>query len=520
MTSRRIILFFSILACGILFFYTTSPFTAHAQSVRYGATTPQDTDLDGLTDQGEAQIFDTDPLISDTDADGYLDGAEVLLGSNPNDEQDPAHYIISGTAESFPEREIPWPWYIARATGLEAYLILFFVTVMGVGIYTKKLYWIIRSEDALILHKHLSVFAGLLLVVHIVSLMLDSYIKFRWYEVFLPFASHFKNAYVALGIIGFYIFLVILISSLFFRARFPRQWRTLHYLTYPLFFIGLIHGVFIGTDTQYVSIQIMYWITGSIGVALTVYRIAYPYLQKKYDVIASSVSLATKDIADLTLIQENGDQLPSFKPGQYVALAAYGADGKLGRKHYFSIAGSPNDRTRMRFGIRILGFFTQNIARMRAGDRLALFGPYGDFTFDPNIMRRVVFIAGGVGITPFLSAIHYATEQHLTNDLTLIYSNKSKTSAAFYDEIRAMTEKNPHVKAFFLMSDEKPTADEATLLFGRLDEIKLRNCISNTFANTYFFICGPPQFMTAATKLLKYCGVSPYFIRKEQFYAT
>ena len=520
MTARRITTFgFVLFACVLIFAYATHPLSAHAQTVRYGSTAPRDTDLDGLTDQGEAQIFDTDPLVADTDEDGYLDGAEALLGSDPLDPQDPAHYMTSPDS-ALTEREIPWPWYVARASGLEAYLILFLVTVMGVGIYTKKLYRFIRSEDALMLHKHLSIFAGLLLVIHIVSLMLDTYIKFRWYEVFLPFASHFKNAYVGIGIIGFYIFLAILVSSLFFRARFPRQWRTLHYLTYPLFFIGLIHGVFVGTDAHYISIRIMYWITGGIGVALTAYRIAYPYLQKKYDVVVTDISLATKDIADLTLAQENGNTLPSFKPGQYVALAAYGADGKLGHKHYFSIAGSPNDRTRMRFGIRILGFFTQGIARMRQGDRLALFGPYGDFTFEPNTMRRVVFIAGGVGITPFLSALHYATEKRLSNDLTLIYSNKTKTSAAFYDDIRAMEDVNPHIKAFFLMSEEKPTVNEEAHLFGRLDEETLRACTDNTLADTYFFVCGPPPFMAAAMKLLKHCGVSPYYIRKEQFYAT
>lgn len=520
MTSRRILFLFLILVAGLLFSYAMQPLSAHAQTVRYGATTPQDTDLDGLTDQGEAQIFDTDPLIPDTDNDGYLDGAEALLGSDPNDEQDPAHYITSGEAGAFTEREIPWPWYIARATGLEAYIILFLITVLGVGIYTKTVFRFIRSEDALILHKHLSISAGLLLVAHIVSLMLDTYIRFRWYEVFLPFASHFKNAYVGIGIIGFYLFLAILVSSLFFRSRFPRQWRTLHYLAYPLFFTGLIHGIFVGTDTQYLPIQIMYGITGIVGVLLTGYRIAYPYLQKKYAVVAENVQRAAKDIVDLTLTQDNGSAFPPFKPGQYVALAAYGADGKLGRKHYFSIAGSPNDHTRMRFGIRILGFFTQNIARMRPGDRLALFGPYGDFTFEPETMRRVVFIAGGVGITPFLSAMRYATDNHFTNDLTLIYSNKSKASAAFYNEIRAMARENQHLKTFFLMSEEKPAGEEDIHLFGRLDEAKLRYATRNTLADTYFFLCGPPPLLAAATKLLRHCGVSPHFIRKEQFYAT
>lgn len=509
---------FIMILCAI-FIITPRALVFAETIVQYDAAPPTDTDLDGLTDQGELQTFKTDPYMADTDGDTYLDGAEILIGSDPLDAEDPARYIISASEEPA-KREIPWAWYIARATGLEAYILLFIVTVLGVGIYTKNIPKIFRSEDVLSLHKGISISAGILLAAHCVALLLDPFIQFKLYEVFVPFTAHFKNASVGMGVIAFYFFLIILVSSLFFRERFPRQWRKLHYLTYPLFFMGLAHGVMVGTDTAYPALRALYWITGSVTVALITYRIAYPHLQKQYAMSVTAISHATPDIIDLTLEREDKHEFPFFKPGQYAALARCGSNGAIGRKHYFSIASQPNKRKNVRFGIRILGYFTQDIARMRPGDKLALFGPYGDFVVEPETMRRAVFIAGGVGITPFLSAIEHATENALANDLVLLYSNKSTTSTAFLNDIQTMAQRNPRFTPFFFLTEEKPFSNETQFLPGRIDETKLRYCIESSFADTYFFICGPQPFMNAMIKLLKHCGVSPHFIRKEEFYSA
>lgn len=510
--------FFIILACAVFIAAPGAPASADTM-VQYDAASPTDTDLDGLTDQGELQIFGSDPLMADTDGDTYLDGAEILIGSDPLDMGDPAHYTVSASGEPV-KREIPWAWYVARATGLEAYALLFIVTVMGVGVYTKTIPRIFRSEDVLSLHKGISISAGVLLVMHLAALLFDPFIEFQLYEVFFPFTSHFKSAYVGIGVIAFYLFLIILISSLFFRKRFPQQWRKLHYLTYPLFFMGLIHGAMTGTDAAYPAIRAMYWVTGSIAGVLVLYRIVYPYLQKRYAMSVASIAKATPNVIDITLEREDKHEFPFFKPGQYAALARHDSRGTIGKKHYFSIASQPNKRKAIRFGIRILGSFTQDIARMRVGDKLALFGPYGDFVFESETMPRTVFIAGGVGITPFLSAIEHATKNALANDITLLYSNKSKASAAFFNDLEMMAKHHPRFTPFFFFTEEQLFSDEAKFLSGRIDEKKLRYCVENTFADTHFFICGPQPFMDTMVKLLKHCGVAPHFIRKEQFYSA
>ncbi len=487
--------------------------------VNYDVSAPLDSDFDGLTDQGELQRFKTDPAKPDTDGDGYLDGEEIILGSDPLDDQDPGRFLSSGqeNGEVF-EKEIPWPWYISRATGLEAYLLLFFITILGIGLYTQFIFPLFRSENVLVFHKYLSMFTFAVIIVHIVSLLFDKYINFRIIELLVPFLSHFKNIEVSIGIFAFYLFVIIVVTSIFIREIYPRFWRKLHYIAYPLFILSFLHGVLTGTDTSLPLVQAVYWVTGIIGSILIIYRIVYPYLQKMNACVVTNIFMSTEDVAVLEIMREDGKELPSFKPGQYAALAFRDAKGKMTRKHYFSLANSPaSNKAVVRFGIKVGGNFTQSISRMKAGDKLALWGPYGDFIFNDKKMQRTVFIAGGIGITPFVSAVRYALDKNLPNELFLLYSNRTREATPFLNELSLVAQKHPRFKAFFSLTDE-PNAPEE-FLKGRVNELMIRNCLGNNLKKTYFFVCGPPPFMDAVIRMLRKAGVSQHYIRKEYFTA-
>ena len=480
-----------IYTSAILFFVSASlaaPFFVAAQTtngvVQYGGSAPKDSDFDGLTDQGEVQIFMTDPARQDTDNDGYGDGEEVMLSSDPLDSHDPAHFLIARTSEgAITEKTIAWPWYIARATGLEAYLLLFFITVLGVGLYTQFLFRVIRSENALVFHKYLSVLTFGVIIAHVVALLFDEFIDFKTYEVLVPFMSHYQNFSVSLGIIALYLFSIIVITSLFIRDIYPRFWRKLHYLAYPLFMLSFVHGVLSGTDASLPLMQAVYWITGSIGGALILYRIAYPYLQKKYSCRITDSFMATKDIVVIELEREDGNEFADYKPGQYAALTYRTADGKMTRKHYFSFASSPANKKTVRFGIKVMGNFTQKLARMKRGDRIVLCGPYGDFIFKEKQMRRAVFIAGGIGITPFMSAIRFALDKGLSNDLTLMYGSRSRVVTPFMEEINDSARRHPRMKPF---SGDRRSRGTGGIPAGKINETMIRKCLNNGLYDTYF----------------------------------
>ncbi|MBI5913351.1 ferric reductase-like transmembrane domain-containing protein [Candidatus Azambacteria bacterium] len=499
-----------------------APFFVFAQAgngaVEYGISEPKDSDLDGLTDQGEIQVFKTDPLDQDTDGDGYLDGEEVMLGSDPLDRHDPERFLMSRTAEGDVVKDATaLPWYVARAAGLEAYLLLFVITVLGIGLYTQFIFRVMRSENALMFHKYLSVLTGAVLAVHVGALLFDAFMNFSVYEVLVPFLSHYQNIYASMGIFAMYLFIIIVATSLVIRTLYPRFWRLTHYLVYPLFVLSFAHGVLIGTDTSFALMQAMYWATGIIGVALIAYRIAYPYLQKKYPCRIVHIGMMTKDIVAVELAREDGNEFPAFVPGQYAALTYRDARGTMTHKHYFSFASSPANRRTVRFGIKVMGNFTQGLVRMKTGDKIVLQGPYGDFIFKEKQMHRAVFIAGGIGITPFMSALCYARDTGIANDLTLIFNNRSREAAPFVEEIGSIARQNPKSKCFFSVSDD-PEAPEG-FLKGRVDEKMIRACVNNDLHDTYFLVCGSPPFMDAVIRTLRRCGVRQQYIRKEYFTA-
>ncbi|MFA5886916.1 MAG: ferric reductase-like transmembrane domain-containing protein [Patescibacteria group bacterium] len=256
------------------------PATLLAENVIY-ATSAKDSDYDGLTDQGEIQIYKTNPQNPDSDSDSYLDGAEILAGTNPLDPNSPQ--IVSTTDLNLSKTSVPatslWPWFVARASGIVSYLLLFLLIVSGSGIKTSSLFRLVSPTTAWLNHRYLGIALTFSTLIHLGSLLTDNFLKFTVIDILVPFISSFKPLYLSLGIIGFYLFLAIIIFSIFYMNKLPKIWRVLHYLTYPAFIILFIHGYFIGTDTTTNLMQLIYLTTGIIVALQFSYRLYFSYKQ-------------------------------------------------------------------------------------------------------------------------------------------------------------------------------------------------------------------------------------------------
>lgn len=190
---------------------------------------------------------------------------------------DGADVIEGGGAQ---ETSSSLPWYISRASAISAYLIMFLVIVWGMGMTIGYTYRIANPVKAWIIHKYISISLGIMVSVHIFSLLFDKFINFELGDILIPFASSFKAVYLSLGIISFYILLAVILSSLLLRIKSPRFWRGLHYSVYPLFAISLTHGLFIGTDSSVPAMKAVYWVTGTIFALLFLYRFFLYYFKK------------------------------------------------------------------------------------------------------------------------------------------------------------------------------------------------------------------------------------------------
>lgn len=221
----------------------------------------------------------------------------------------------------------------------------------------------------------------------------------------------------------------------------------------------------------------------------------------------------SSDKLSLNFVPEKGSVF-NFKPGQWVFLYFYNNNGSLWGKLAFSVCSAPTNKVYIQLGIKVAGTFTQRMAKMKTGERVGISGPYGFFTFEEKKMRNTVFLAGGIGITPFMSMIRYIKDKKLKNKLTFIYSNRDKNDIAFYKELELLSQQSKDCRVIFTLTGKIPTLWRGEK--GRINGRILRKyCFP--YKEKYFFICGPLPFMEKMVKYLKHSGVSQDRIKIERF---
>ena len=139
-------------------------------------------------------------------------------------------------------------WYTARAGGIVAWGLLAASVLWGLALSTKAFGKRPRPNWLLDLHQWLGTLTMIFLGVHVAGLMLDSYVDFGLTDVLVPFASSWDPSAVAWGIVAFYLLLAVELTALGRRYLPKKVWRSVHYLSFPVFVLATIHGVAAGTD--------------------------------------------------------------------------------------------------------------------------------------------------------------------------------------------------------------------------------------------------------------------------------
>ena len=252
----------AILVILAFFAFAKISFAQESESkVDYSKEVIVDSDLDGLTDQGEIQIYGTDHKDADTDGDGLMDGVEVVQGTSPLDSTDP-YFSLTSTAQ-----ETPWAWYVSRAAGIIGFVFLWLTIILGLSIrnpWLKKIIGPIYSFD---FHCFTAVAAVFWSLVHGTSLLFDKIIGFGVKNVLIPFFSQTTLVDVrllALGIIAFWLMVVMAVTS-YLRAHMSHWlWRALHFMNPLAFIFIVIHGYKIGTDMKNIYISNIYLFSSAL----------------------------------------------------------------------------------------------------------------------------------------------------------------------------------------------------------------------------------------------------------------
>jgi len=139
-------------------------------------------------------------------------------------------------------------WYLNRATGIVALVLMTLTVVLGVLVRRQVRLPGLPRFGVVTLHRNVSLISALLLLTHVVSAVVDSYVSIGPIAAVVPFTSGWRPLAVGLGTLAVDLLLLIVVSSLV-RARIPeRLWRVVHWTSYLLWPLAFLHGLTAGTD--------------------------------------------------------------------------------------------------------------------------------------------------------------------------------------------------------------------------------------------------------------------------------
>jgi ferredoxin-NADP reductase len=207
-----------------------------------------------------------------------------------------------------------------------------------------------------------------------------------------------------------------------------------------------------------------------------------------------------------------------FKAGQYIDLTLSGVQRgpSNGLTHTFSIASSLFDEdllvtTRIRNTV-----FKQALSILPIGSGATIDGPMGSFSLHNNTARPAVFLAGGIGIAPFLSMLSYATGKNLRHPIVLFYANRYLEDAAFMDPLWKLERANPRFRFV-------PTLTRTDKNYrgwkGEKGHINSEMLVTQVgmLRGPIYYIAGPPTMVAATRRTLCEVGVDEDDIRTEEF---
>jgi len=163
-------------------------------------------------------------------------------------------------------------WYLTRAAGFVAYLLLFTSLVFGLLMTSDLTGRWYRRFQAYDVHRFLSILTLGFVVFHVLIVLPDRYIGFSIVELLVPLASPYRPEFMALGILALALLLLIIGSFYARRLVGYRTWRMLHYITFALFISAMAHGIGAGTDSGRPWAAYLYAATGLVVFNLALYR--------------------------------------------------------------------------------------------------------------------------------------------------------------------------------------------------------------------------------------------------------
>src|SRR2546422_532828 len=207
-----------------------------------------------------------------------------------------------------------------------------------------------------------------------------------------------------------------------------------------------------------------------------------------------------------------------FNPGQSADLTLLNPPetDSEGNVRTFSIASAPFENQLM-FATRMRDTaFKGSLKKVPLGTDLKIDSPMGSFTLHKNSAKPAVFLAGGIGITPFLSIVRQADHDRLPHKLHLFYSNRRPEDAPFLDVLQMLEKTNPNFRLVCTMTEMSKSKKEWKGETGLINQEMLSGHLTNLQGPIYY-IAGPPAMVAGLRKMLVTANIDEDDIRTEDF---
>ncbi|MFH1668033.1 MAG: ferredoxin reductase family protein [Candidatus Komeilibacteria bacterium] len=341
----------------------------------------------------------------------------------------------------------------------------------------------------------------------LILLLLHPLLLIPKYATDIPGAAQFltlgSNWAINWGIVSLGLMMILIVLTLYLRPKY-NFWKYTHKFLGFSFFLASIHIWFIPSDVSH-FLPLRVWVIAMmiLGTLAFVYQSIFRGMKKnKHYYTVSKVHSHGDQITEIKLTPQ-GKKM-SFVSGQFAFLKF--ADQNLTKEsHPFSMTSSPKDQT-LTFLVKSLGDFTEKIKQVPLHTKVEVEGPYGHFTLKNASNKHQIWIAGGIGITPFISMAQ-SLVGHNDYNIKLFYCVRNKTEACHVDllqSIAASSHNNFQVIPFC-------SNQQGRLSIGKIDKMV------DSLKDRDILICAPPPMITDLKKQLHNYGFNKANIYSEEF---
>lgn len=404
-------------------------------------------------------------------------------------------------------------WYLARASGLTAWIVLTASVVAGL-LMSARLTLANTRRCMQRFHALVGAFAVIFTALHLVCVLNATQLHVGVVQLLIPFTRPDNPTAQGAGVIAVYLLATMLLTS-WARAVLPwRWWRRIHGLSVPLWGLSTVHTALVGTD---LGDPVVYWggvtVTGMVGALVALRQVtarrigaragsggrrppaalvgeaetlpyrswcvanptAVPPMHARTKTVISQVAVEADNVLSLRLAAADGAALPSWEPGAHIELVL-----PSGRRRQYSLCGDPDDVRTYRIAVLKApagrGGSIELHSLARVGQSITMNGPRNHLAL--VVSPAYVFIAGGIGITPLMAMA--ARVASMGCPWKFVYIGRSRASMAFVDEVLALGANQVEV----LPCDERGRPD-----LGRI--------IDAAPAGAAVYCCGPERMLEA-----------------------